>query len=145
MYNVDIYNLPEFCQVDINKSVVEIYAPYDLELRVPNQMKPILIKGLRLELSDDVIGVPFLDGAKYCKHSLYHPKGFTLKRSCSYVTLYICSRKGVMYSTKINKGDYLGSYKFMTTQFYKLNCRRDGSDKGLRSAKINFKIYGSRN
>jgi hypothetical protein len=144
MYTVRIENLPKFCKVDEEKSVIEIYAPKDFNIS-SSQMVPVTLDNLILHLNDDVVGIPFLDTKYNTLHSLYYPKGFILLGVCNNINIYLTSWKRTQYQIKITKGMYLGSYKFMTSQFYRLNCRKDGSDRGLRSAKINFEIYGKNN
>lgn len=143
MYTAKLFSLPEYIKVNTERDIIDVYAPYDIFLSI-GQMKSITLGDFRMELSDDVLAVPFIDKHRNdyssCYHELYFPKGFVHKRSCSKINLYVRPIKHCLVGVEIKEGNYLGSYKLMTSQFYKLNSKHDGSDRGLRSAYINIEL-----
>lgn len=137
MYNVKIFGRSfDKLRVDENRGCIDLYADKDFII-YPKQIV-MLNYEYSVNMGDNIIAVPY---SKDRKFNLYYPNDFsTIKGYRSHLTVGIDGRSyKVEYEVK--QGEYVATYRFMTTQFYKL--MRTGKDKGLRSAFIKIElIYG---
>lgn len=134
MYKIMLSGTPDRTWVSEEKSCIDLYADKDITLK-PNQIGILTFGDFRYDFGKDIVGVPFCKNRKY---KLYYPNGFKLSGS-GLVRLTIDNRGTDTISIK--KGEYLSTLRLMTTQFFELMRRNDGSDRGLRSAfiKIEYK------
>jgi hypothetical protein len=100
----------------------------------------IVHSDIKIDLDEDVLGIPFINKNKLCNsyYDLYYPEGsFKLTRDSNKISIAIKNK----INHEILLTGYLCSIKFITSQFYNLMKKHDGSDKGLRSSLINIKKY----
>lgn len=123
----------EIIRVHEDRSLIDLYADQDYAFK-SGQVGFIHFE-CTYKFDHDVIAIPFTREKNNIK--LYYPKGFKLTGE-GHLNLSIDNRKGDQLL--ISKGQYLATLRLMTTQFYSLVCRKDGSDKGLRSAYIKIDL-----
>lgn len=134
MYRVVLTNVPsEFVKVREERSFIDLYASKDYTFQ-RGQVGFISYGDCTYDFDREVLAVPFTIDNNI---RLYYPNGFKLTGT-GRLSLSIDNRKGDQLF--ISKGQYLATLRLMTTQFYSLVCRKDGSDKGLRSAYIKIII-----
>lgn len=138
MYKVKLNSLPDKLWIDESKGIIDLYA-LQFEQIHTGQIKFLKFNGFSYEFDEDVIAVPFIDRSKLLIPGLklYYPKDFKLTGNGE-VRLVIDNRN--QDNLFIEKGQYLATLKLITTQFFNLQNKHDGSDKGLRSAYIKI-IY----
>lgn len=138
MYRIKLFNTPDTTWVDESRSCINLYALTDKSIR-SGQVAFIRFNGFKYEFDKDVLAVPYVSRTmSETPVKLYYPKGFKLTNSGE-IRITLDNKKGS--DLFITKGQYLATLRLMTTQFYSLMSRNDGSDKGLRPAYIKIEFY----
>lgn len=144
MYKVKLFNTPDKTWVDESRSCINLYAIEDLTF-TKGQIGFIRFGDFRYDFDEEVLALPFVSKVNNANPlRLYYPKGFKLQKS-GHISLAVDCRKISYDELCITKGAYLATLKLMTTQFYSLVSRKDGSDRGLRSAYIKIEFYDENN
>lgn len=141
MYSVKLLGTPDINWVSQkSENVLSLQAPYNITLKY-NQIGFIDF-GYELHCQE-CVGVPYLDKKINHKLSLYYPNGtFKLTKTCKLVIPFVNKQD---YEITIQKSCLLCYVKFETLEFFKLSSRHNGSDKGLRSARIKIVLNNEYN
>lgn len=132
-YTVILDGVPEISWILEGKPCIRLYALQDICI-LPKEVKIITFGRMSYEMSR-CIGIPYIKKQDNIhKYNIYYSEfSFGWKdKDIAKLVLYNPNSEHIL----ISKGEYLGSVRFMSREFFSLWKRHDGSDKGLQSVPI---------
>lgn len=141
MYKVMLFNTPDETWVDEAKGCINLYSLSDVVIN-PNQIGFLRFGKFSYAFDKDVLAIGHINKRLVNGEpiKLYYPNGFKLTGN-SNISVTVDNRGSS--ELHIFKGQYIATLRLMTTQFYELMRRKDGSDKGLRPAYVKIEFYGN--